>query len=155
VTYNSPTRCTASADVSANSHLAPTGSRAPTNADFRRTYSLLSSGVVAAAAMAHCGKSLDEPSYIEHPFQQHWLPFDSESPTEPDARRQSDAEVAVTIPASSVNSALVAVLFVVCAFGVASSPPATCRGSRSSRSAAARRTRSGARFNLYCHSNVC
>jgi hypothetical protein len=71
---------------------------------------------MAAAAMAHCGKSLDEPSYIEHPFQQHWLPFDSDAPAEPDAQRQSDAEVAVTIAASSVNSALLAALFVASAF---------------------------------------
>jgi hypothetical protein len=72
--------------------------------------------LMAAAAMAHCGESLDEPSYIEHPFQQHWLPVDSESPTEAEAQRQSDAEVAVTIAASSVNSALVAALFVASAF---------------------------------------
>jgi hypothetical protein len=72
--------------------------------------------LMAAAAMAHCGKSLDEPSYIEHPFQQHWLPFDSDAPAEPDAQRLSDAEVAVTIAASSVNSALLAALFVASAF---------------------------------------
>jgi hypothetical protein len=73
---------------------------------------------MAAAAMARCGKSLDEPSYIEHPFQQRWLPFDSDAPAEPDAQRQSDAEVAVTIAATSVNSALLAALVVACAFSV-------------------------------------
>jgi hypothetical protein len=95
---------------------------------------------MATAATARCGKSLDEPSYIEHPFQQHWPSFDGDAPGESDAQRQSDAEVTITIAASSVNSALLAALFVASAFSVATSPRATCRGSRSSRSAAARRT---------------
>jgi hypothetical protein len=70
--------------------------------------------LMATAAMARCAEGLSEPSYLEHPFQQHWLPFDGDAPAATaDTRRAADSEAAVALAAASINSALtVAVLLI-------------------------------------------